>query len=331
KIDSESQKLIDDVELSILKIKFSDEKSDSKNIDKNIKFLESKAKNNKYFKAKVFGLSGEVAFIKNDLNLVKTIITKIENLTISEEKLYILKANLEPNLSKKKEIIKIGIEKSNSTQKLKLYLADIFFLENNFEESVALYDEVFVNLSDEFKNYYKKRRDNAYQFIKNPPKNVNIASILNKEKITAGDMIELTLSEKDFIKKLVTEKYKDNNELFNLLKDKYYFFYKDTQNDIKINELIKRKDIAYFLIKIVSYIENKELINKYKPKETDIIPNKEMKNLSPIPDIKISDYFYSAVLILVERELMDLPDGEKFYPDEHMKGLEFYKILGKIR
>lgn len=336
KIDVESQKNIDEIELKLLKMKFSNDMSytnymtDIDSTKRLIEKLEVKAKNNKYFKAKVLGLKGEVALLKREIAIVKDIITRIENITSSEEKLYILKADLNDNILEKEEIIKKGIENATSIEKLKLYLADIYFLQNKFEEAVALYDEVFVNLNDLYKSFYKKRRDSGYQFIKNPPNNPNIADILYKDKITVKDLLELTLSETDSIEKIVAENYKNSEELFNILNNKYNFFYKDMFVNIKFNDDIKRKDLAFFITNIISCYEKNNLINIYKPKEEINNPQKEVKDLSPIPDVKTYDYFYSSVLILVEREIMDLPDGERFYPDNYVKGDEYYKMLNRF-
>lgn len=331
KIDDESREDINQIELDILSMKFFKNTGNIDEIEKKIKTLDVKTKKNKIFKAKTLGLFGEVAFLRKDNVLVKNIISKIEAFTQSEENLYVLKANLTDNLFEKENIVREGIEKADSTKKLKLYLADIFFLQKKFEEAVALYDETFLQIPEDYKKFYIERREVGYRFIKTPLQNVDIAKLLTKEKITVGEALEITVGANDFLKKIVKEKYKNNEELFRILNEKYNFFYKDSNNLLKYGDLIKRKDAAFFLASAISYIEEGDLINLYKPKETDILPSKESKDLSPIPDVKSWDYFYSAALILVEREIMDLPDGERFFPENYLKGLEYFEILEKLK
>ena len=54
------------------------------------------------------------------------------------------------------------------------------------------------------------------------------------------------------------------------------------------------------------------------------------KELSPIPDVQFNDYFYTAVLVLVEREIMELPDGINFFPDYKISGIDYLDILKKL-
>ncbi|OHD21771.1 MAG: hypothetical protein A2Y34_12420 [Spirochaetes bacterium GWC1_27_15] len=323
KIDDQSLKQIETIEILFLKYKTEKNRIYIDNSKKLIEELSNKAKNNKFFKAKIFGLEGEIALLQNNISEVNSMIQEIEVLNPNEEKLFILKASIEENLDKKESIIKQGIEKATTNTKLKLNLADLIFIKGDFTQATALYDEVFNELGEDYKSYYKKRRDLSYQFINNPPENIKIINELNKEKISFGDIIKITSNETAYLTKILNKssKIEDN---FQKLKE-YGFFYKDNSTDNKIDSIIKRKDIAYFLLNIVSFIQNnKTLLTKYKI-ETKNKP--EEKDLSPVPDIKTYDYFYTAVLILVEQEILDLPDGVNFLPENTMTGLEFFKLL----
>ncbi|GEM_PF-2290713 len=56
----------------------------------------------------------------------------------------------------------------------------------------------------------------------------------------------------------------------------------------------------------------------------------ESKGRSPVPDIAYSWADFGAALALVEKEIMELPDGEFFLPDEPLSGLGFLEMLGRI-
>jgi hypothetical protein len=42
------------------------------------------------------------------------------------------------------------------------------------------------------------------------------------------------------------------------------------------------------------------------------------------------DYFFTAVLVLVEREIIELSDGKNFKPENTVKGLDFFETLKKM-
>jgi hypothetical protein len=64
--------------------------------------------------------------------------------------------------------------------------------------------------------------------------------------------------------------------------------------------------------------------DKYAPRSG------ESKGRSPIPDIPYGSANFDAILALVEKEIMDLPDGEYFLPGEALSGLAFLEMLSKI-
>ncbi len=82
-----------------------------------------------------------------------------------------------------------------------------------------------------------------------------------------------------------------------------------------------RKDVAYFIWGIVSRAEHDpKLLGKYRAKYA----------ASPVPDVPIDAPWFDAALGVVERELMDLPDGVNFQPDGPVTGLQYLEILGKL-
>jgi hypothetical protein len=50
---------------------------------------------------------------------------------------------------------------------------------------------------------------------------------------------------------------------------------------------------------------------------------------SPIPDIPVESVFFDSVLGCVEREIMSLPDGKRFSPQERIRGTAFHAMLLK--
>jgi len=323
-IDAESLEMIDKADLLLLDYKISGDKSKIDEAEKLIEDLETRSLKNKMFEAKVLGLFGEMEYCKGQKINLKSYIDGIEDRNKYEERLYILKTYIADDPAEKEKMLIQGIEKADENLKLKLFLGDIYFLSGQFGKATALYDSVFTEISDEYKAYYIKKREVSKNFIDKKVNGKNTILSLLKDKITVGDLISTIFDETDLLNTYKSQKIKDGYK--NLINDK--FFYDIT---LTLEKEIKRKDVAFFLLKTLSIKENDpNMINKYVDLPSGEPFDVETASLSPVPDISTRDYFYTAVLILVEREIMDLPDGERFFPEDFISGIEFLGVLKKL-
>lgn len=323
--DKKSLDMITETEIVLLQYKISKSYDDIIKAKGLINQLEKLARNNKRFEAKVFGLQGEAALLQHNIPLVNECISYIEARNLNEEKLFVLRAEMERNPEKQMEILLNGIKKADSTDYLKLMLAEHYFRETKFKKAVNLYDEVFTLLAPVFKETYNKHRELSYRFIKSPPKNKSITTVLLKSEITYEDMIKILFTETNLLTSIV--KAKQYEDIYGELLKKNYIHY---DVDAHIKDTVKRKDIAYILIHILSTVEkDPSLIGRFKSRD-DYLNKESGVEESPIPDVESSVYYYNAVLRLIERELMDLPNGENFFPDAGMDGIRFYEIANKM-
>jgi len=149
---------------------------------------------------------------------------------------------------------------------------------------------------------------------------------LLKEEITVIDMLEVILYESNLFTITNLAQSDSIDQTFNRLKENDFFYHLQAKN-ISLNSLLKRKDLAYFFLSLLIKLENNpSLKNKY----ISNFMTSESENNSPIPDIDINHYFYNAVLVLIEREILELPDGENFQPENYISGLKIFEIIKKI-
>ncbi|HNZ26992.1 MAG TPA: hypothetical protein PLG34_09785 [Spirochaetota bacterium] len=323
-IDAESLEMIDKVDLLLLDYKISKDKNKIEEAEKLIGDLESRSLKNKAFEAKVLGLFGEMEYCKGQTINLKSYVGGIEARNKYEERLYILKTYIVGDPVEKEKILLQGIEKADENLKLKLYLGDIYFLSGQFGKATALYDSVFTEISEEYKSYYIKKREISKNFIDKKVVGKNTILSLLKDRITVGDLVATIFDETDLLNAYKSQKIKDGYN--NLVNDKFFY-----DIALTLEKEIKRKDIAFFLLKTLSIKENDpDMINKYVVLPSNERSDAESIVLSPVPDISTRDYFYTAALILVEREIMDLPDGERFFPEDFMSGIEFFGVLKKL-
>lgn len=321
-IDTEDYQKLDDIELMLLDYEFC---KDSSLLDKALQQLDKILKSasyNKQYRARILGLKGEVAYFKNNKNEVKDYIKQIEVLFNGEERLYILKALLENDMEKRIEILKQGITLATSNLLIKLHLAKTYFSLNDFEKAVVYYDEALLGLNEKYNEYYKNERDLAFQFMKNPSLSVESADVLALEILNINQVILLIFNETSFFDRITVNKDINPKLLLFKLKEANYVY----NSEITLEDICTRKDLAFLLFNILIYFENDPaLATRYTERYTE----RGLK--SPVPDIDTHEYFFDAALVLVEREIMSLPDGINFFPERTISGIEFMEILKNFK
>jgi tetratricopeptide (TPR) repeat protein len=317
----------DDANIEIIQAKLLDYQN-SKNIgllmeaENDLKQIEKRGKYNKQYRAKVFGLYGMVYFYKNDKSKVKKYIEEIEYTNKGEEYYYILQALLEKSPDAQIMILNQGEREADTNLLIKLELAEIYFAQADYRSAAALYDRALKGLPAAFKEHYKKNRDLAYHYMKNPSAQTSAQDIMKENTLTMSHVIGFLHAETGFFDHLAAKKDIRSVDLLKKLKDAGYVHNKK----LSTADVCSRKDLAYLLLKILVFIKNDQsLLDKYSKKYMGT------GRKSPIPDINTSDYFFDAALILVEREIMSLPDGQNFFPHRTVSGLELSTMVKKLK
>lgn len=296
-------------------------------LDMAIKELESidldKVYNND-FKAKVLGLKSLTLIYKDDRSGSRALLKDLEKISTDEELFWIVTALLEKDKTARLEILKEGKEKVYSIEKLDSFLADAYLENEMYGEATALYDTILLT-EEYFKNEFQDKRDISYLFLHNPPSSYESGRIITKDNILTGDLLELIEIETNYLNSF------DKNNLYSSLQEKEFFY----QNQLEYDDYILRKDLAYFLFAL--FADRNKSLNlweKYKEFFTPDISNDEkmeLKGMSPILDTPIYEYFFYPALFLIEEEVMELPDGENFYPNQAVSGRQLHSVISNLQ
>jgi tetratricopeptide (TPR) repeat protein len=310
-----------EADLMLLDFRFTKDASKANDADTLIKEQLSKKIINKALLAKLYGLAGILDLELGKRESVKKYIDLIENLSNSEERLYILKSALETSDAKKIEVLEAGSKKCEKNSRITLELAGLYSARGDYAKAGAAYDEAFVALVPRYAELYKKSRDTAFRLMTAGENFGNVTQILMKDELTVGDLLVATGKSTNFLSNTGIDKAGNQKTLFDICVQNGYLPPAVGSPDSPL----AKKDAAYFFLAILMYQENnKTLATKYSSVYSRT--NKQ----SPVPDIKVTDYYFDAVLTLVEREILDLPDGIHFYPDKTLGGEELSQILKKL-
>jgi len=322
--------LIKESDFLIIQYEFNNDSNILLKLKTNIDDLDKLTENNKPLKAKILGFFAQLAFAqKTEPAKLRKIIEEIKSINKNEEKLFIIESNLQTDINEKIKILNNGLKKADTNNFIKLNLAMYHFHLGSFKKSIELFDESFIKLQDNIKNFYINTRNLAFHFIKNPLKNKDIIAKISLKIINYADLIDIIKSETNIFLKLFNNEQKSTEEYFKNIFDKKYIYNTDTT----IYDLITKKDLAYLLFNFLIKIENNPMLaEKYKFNYNPDEYNAELyaKEISLIKDVPANKYYYNAALILIEKEIMDLADGNNFFPDTYVTGIQAYESIQKI-
>lgn len=276
---------------------------------------------NNDYKGKILGLLAITEYYSGNILKAKTIIKDLEIINKDEE-LYWVALSL-TNEDEELNILLEAKEAIFETEILNYYLADALLKNEEYGQAADLYDSIILAEPD-FLPYYERQREIAYNFFKNPPSNFKSGSIYIKNKISFNDLIDIIKIETPYFTHINEE------DVITDLNNRGYFF-----NSIETANDLYRKDLSYFLFKLINEKrKNLNLMDNYNefyiesPSEAEKI---ELEGLSPILDIPIYIYYFFPALYLIEEEIMELPDGEIFYPEENVSGKDLQRIVSNLK
>ncbi len=277
----------------------------------------------KISKAKLFSVKGKCLLLSDKKNAAKDCYNKAFSVYKSEAGVIVLGSRL--------GLILGDIEEKSLSNDDKPFLtlekAIDMYKKKNFRLSAAKFDEAFMKLEPSYRKIYGKVRDEAWSF-KDALK-TDGESLLLKKEITVSQMMAITQAETNLLYNYTASKKISEAELYGKL-SKAGLTLSASENGNKKEELLKDETVTR--IKCARFLWN--LKNAVLGTNKDKLKYSKMfafENESPVKDVAKDNPDFDAVLGCVENELMDLPDGENFYPEKNVSGIEFSSSVKKIK
>jgi len=205
---------------------------------------------------------------------------------------------------------------------------------NRFSEAAGAFDVAFSSgINHVYKDSYIRERDRAWELRNASGINSGSLSLLGRESITWNDCLALTKNETQLLRFITGGRNMTDADLFNRLVDRAIIPF--TQ-DITVSqwplarpkpdEAVTRAGAAFFVWHLYSIARaDTGMLSRYSARyATGANPR------SPITDVPVLSPFFDSILGCVETELLSLPNGRTFQPDQYIKGSELLTILKKI-
>ena len=214
---------------------------------------------------------------------------------------------------------------SDSAYPLQIEKALALFSVSDFSSALAAFDSAFINLPDYYRESYSYVRNLCWSLkdgVKTDDTGINKA--LNSSGITIEDLILITSSQSDLLEPVTGGKALSTQELIRMADAAGFFDNQETMGKGKSEYTgkISRKLCARFLWNL--YVRNmgdSTLFTRYYNRY-------EKYGKSPLEDVDLENPDFNGIIGCVEKEIMTVPEGTRFYPDAVVPGGDF---LGWIK
>jgi tetratricopeptide (TPR) repeat protein len=335
-IDEAASADIIELEKKIVPLDADYSRSKASSIRRQINDLEKQPIQDMAFKAQLAAWSGRLFLLEGSRSDAE------KQLRISRQHLpgnlqaVILGIRLEPNLQKRLELIDSSLKIEKASGELIIEKARVYFELRQYREAVAAFDRAFALLPLEvYRETYSNDRNKAWELINiNSARGRNTADIATRSEISWRDVIDITQTETELLAFITAGRYWTPEQLFPRLLSRS--FIPASRSVLSLSENAKRPSIddvvlrcgaAWFLWHLVAENRSdKTLLTRYS------VRYRNMANArTPIADIPLSSPYLDSVLGCVEWEIMTLPDGKNFFPDDPVRGTAFINMLSRIK
>ena len=266
-------------------------------------------------------LRAEAAFQAGDQAAARRLVESAAALSQEVEGVWVVRAALEPDPARSLALVEKGIAIADRTARLLCVRGEALLKAGRYAEAAQDLDEGLRSLDERYRALYGPDRERAFalaRVARDTSGGSPVQQPLSPDSVlTYRAMVEQALAQT----RLLAALSPSANPTFagilpalssaGLLRD----------SSVAPDTPARRKDVAYFLWGLVARSEHDPtLLTRYRRKYT----------VSPVPDVSVDAPWFDAVLGTVEKEIIDLPDGMSFKPDDPVTGLAYQEMLAKL-
>lgn len=231
---------------------------------------------------------------------------------------------------------RLGLIEDLSTQKvaksqmpyLILEMAIDAYKTEDYLQAIAKFDEAFISLDDFYREAYETLRNEAWK-LRNISSDLGSreVNVLKQNSMTIGQMLSFIQNSTDVLFRFTGSKKYSEEGLFKQLLNTQLLYPLNGEKEESLlskDEVLSRRYAARFLWNL--YLEKNGGSGNINYAEQFA-----KMGFSPILDLPLTSPDFDAILGCVEKEFLDLPDGENFFPEEAMNPMDFSESINKIK
>ncbi len=275
---------------------------------------------NRQYSARLEALRGLEAWISGDKRRAGRHLEAANQVWELDELSMLLEALLIEDDTAKLAFLEDRLTAVEGLLRLQSEQANVLFSMGRFGEAVAAWDSVLPKLPESYQMLFSDQREKAWA-LKNSDSGIGgqSVSLISDGPLPISGMVEVTRLESDLLTGIDDGRDVDKNRLFEFLVDAGYLL-----SPVQAEANTRRRDAAYFLWQLLVRKENDPaMVNRFSTRFAG--------RRSPVPDLEVNHPWFDAALGCVQTEVMSLPDGLNFYPNDLATGIEFIAWLEAVK
>ncbi len=313
---------LDSLELRLLDLRLTPDPSGLSALRAELDRTAAKLSTSRLLSARVEGLQGEAALLAGDQPAARSFADAAAALSQTEDGVWLVRSGLEANPAKRLALLDQGLSLASRKPRLLCERGEELLREGRYAEAAQDLDEGLRGLDDRYRALYGQDREKALSLAQALKGTGSTTTALSADALqaplTLRAMVERAFSDTRLLQALSSRP----NPSFEDARPAIMGAGLMLQADASPDAAATRKDVAYFLWGAFLRLErNPKLAGSYRQKYAT----------SPVPDVPVEATWFEAALGVVEREIMDLPDGVHFLPDGAVSGVEYLQMLSRMQ
>jgi len=268
------------------------------------------------FSARLQALIADAALLAGNRREAEAAVRTAKAAYAGDELSLLAELRLLEDLSSQLELAESAIRSADSSFRLRAELGSLLLKAGRYREALAAFDSALPKLPPEYSVLYQGERDKVFA-LRDSGSSVEEASALHltPQPISLLGMLIVVQQESSLLEWFTGGANWSPGVIFERAKAANWF----SDPSAKGDSFAKRQDAALLIWNLLGRGQSAAL-NKYSVRYA-------ARGVSPIPDVPYGHPAFDAILGLVEEEVMNLPDGRHFKPDDTVSGLEFFGIM----
>jgi len=310
-----------DTELDLLDLRLAPDPARLEQVRAELDRAARKAGANRLYQARVAGLQGQAALLSGDTAAARHFVDSAFRLSDAEEGAWLVRAALEPSPAKRLALLQQGLANSDRRSRLLCETGEELLRSGRAAEAAQDLDEGLRGLDGRYRALYGADRDRALSLAQAQRDAGSTPTASDAQSLDAPLTLQAMVERAFTSTRLLSEFSPQPSPVYDSVRSSLASAGLLLRPDAPPSSPCARKDAAFFLWGVVLHAErNPRLAGMYRQKFA----------ASPVPDVPANAPWFEAVLGVVEREIMDLPDGVHFVPDGAVTGVDYLKMLARL-
>ena len=278
-------------------------------------------------------LNGLVYLLENKSKKAQECYNEAKKQQQNNTYILLLNSRLQKSPEESLKLLEQSIKIDSENQTLILEKGKLLYKLGEYDKAIAAIDEALM-ISDssnnpQYREYYSNFRNQAWQLYNSQISSAKSSKDINlSANLTKDSMLLLTSENSSLLKDFTAGTKMSTSELTKKLTAYGAFSSALDANNLNHSADQILKSSAITRIMAARFLWNLYVEKKSKPElKTRYSTRYQKIGKSPIEDVDVSDEDFDAVMGTVESEIMELPDGKAFFPQNVLSNLDFVTIL----